>query len=129
MTAKLHLLRLAALVRYPAFGLWGAFLVCACLGFPVRAAAGEPDRNQDDNLGAARELIARIVPERAKSFIVEKIAADQGRDVFEIESRGRKIILRGNNGVAVGAALNWYLKFTIRSSSISCSSNHGARSP
>ncbi len=64
-----------------------------------------------DDLGAARELIARVLPHRSSSFIVELIPADAGRDVFEIESQKDKIVLRGNNGVAVAAGLNWYLKY------------------
>lgn len=60
---------------------------------------------------AARDLIERVAPREAKHFIVETIAADQGRDVFEIESRGADIVLRGNSGVAIGAGLNWYLKY------------------
>ena len=78
--------------------------VCAC------AVAGPDD--------AARGLIGRVVPKHAARFVVETIPAEQGRDVFEIESRGgpfddaqgRKIVLRGNNGVAVASALNHYLK-------------------
>ena len=31
--------------------------------------------------------------------------------MFEIETRGGRVILRGNNGVSIGAALNWYLKY------------------
>ena len=58
---------------------------------------------------AARDLVRRVLP--ANAFLVEIIAADQGRDVFEIESSGDKLVLRGNNGVAVGSALNWYLKY------------------
>ena len=58
---------------------------------------------------AARDLVRRVLP--ANAFLVEIIAADQGRDVFEIESSGDKIVLRGNNGVAVGSALNWYLRY------------------
>jgi len=58
---------------------------------------------------AARDIVRRVLPVNA--FLVEIIAADQGRDVFEIESSGDKIVLRGNNGVAVGSALNWYLKY------------------
>jgi len=77
----------------------------------IPAGAAEPNSNPGDQLGAARELVARIVPQRAKSIVVEPIPTDQGRDVFEIESRGGKIVLRGNSGVAVGAALNWYLKY------------------
>ena len=66
---------------------------------------------QDSTSHAARDLIKRILPHHSKSFAVEAIAPDQGRDVFEIESRTGKIVLRGNSGVAVGAALNWYLKY------------------
>ena len=48
--------------------------VCAC------AVAGPDD--------AARGLIGRVVPKHAARFVVETIPAEQGRDVFEIESRG-----------------------------------------
>ena len=58
---------------------------------------------------AADSLIQRVVPQQAKFFVVETIPADQGRDVFEIESRNGKIVLRGNNGVAIASALKRYL--------------------
>ena len=32
-------------------------------------------------------------------------------DIFEIEARAGKIILRGNDAVSVASALNWYLKY------------------
>ena len=60
---------------------------------------------------AARELVRRLLPARADAFVLEWIPADQGRDVFEIESRDGKIVLRGNHGVAIASALNWYLKY------------------
>ena len=41
---------------------------------------------------------------------MEQIEADGTNDVFEIESRAGRIILRGNNGVAIASALNRYLK-------------------
>lgn len=60
---------------------------------------------------AAAELVARVVPDRAADFRTEIIpAAENGEDVFEVESRDDKIVLRGNNGVSVASALNWYLK-------------------
>ena len=58
----------------------------------------------------ASGLIARVVPDAAQHFIVETIPQDNGRDVFEIESRGDKIILRGNDAVSIASALNWYLE-------------------
>lgn len=61
--------------------------------------------------GAAGQLLRRILPAQADSFILQTIPADQGRDVFEIQSRNGKVVLRGNNGIALASALNWYLKY------------------
>lgn len=55
-------------------------------------------------------LIGRLLPQAAGQFIVESIPADDGRDVFEIESVDGKIVLRGSTGVAAASGLNWYLK-------------------
>ncbi len=51
-----------------------------------------------------------MVPGAASSFVIEEIPAVDGRDNFEVESRGAKVILRGSSGVAVASALNWYLE-------------------
>lgn len=64
---------------------------------------------------ASQALIARLLPGEADRFVVEMIPAPQGRDVFEIESRAEKVVLRGNNGVSVASALNWYLRHYCRS--------------
>lgn len=84
------------------------------LGLASHARDTEPSsmRSQVDTLEAARGLIKRIVPQHAKSFVVEQLPAENGKDVFEIESRGGKIILRSNTGVGIGTALNWYLKYS-----------------
>ena len=58
---------------------------------------------------AARGLVARIVPAAADHFVTEAIPAENGQDVFEIESRAGKIVLRGNNGVVIASALKRYL--------------------
>lgn len=60
------------------------------------------------NKEASYALIKRIIPQRATSFAVEELRTN-GKDVFEIESSRGKIILRGNNGVAVASALYYYL--------------------
>ena len=57
----------------------------------------------------AHGLIARVVPSQADHFVVETIPAEAGQDVYEIESRDGKIVLRGNNGIAVASALKRYL--------------------
>ena len=59
---------------------------------------------------AATALIARLVPGHAAGFVCETMAAENGQDVFEIESLGGKIVLRGNNGVAIASAFYYYLK-------------------
>ncbi|MFD1630422.1 alpha-N-acetylglucosaminidase [Pseudopedobacter beijingensis] len=59
----------------------------------------------------ANALIKRILKEKATSFITELIPAENGKDVFEIESINDKIILRGSNALSVAGALNHYLKY------------------
>ena len=61
------------------------------------------------NRQAAENLLARVVPGRASQFRVEAIKAAPGKDIFEIESKGDKIILRGNNAGSVASALYYYL--------------------
>ncbi|MBN2065139.1 MAG: alpha-N-acetylglucosaminidase [Sedimentisphaerales bacterium] len=60
---------------------------------------------------ASESLIGRILPDHSKYFEVELIPSADGRDVFELETRAGQVIIRGNNGLAVGAGLNWYLKY------------------
>ena len=67
-----------------------------------------PDRSVTKQ--AAIGLLTRVLPSHASDFAVEVIPAAAGHDVFEIESLGGKIVLRGNNGVAIASALNRYLE-------------------
>ncbi|MCP5537490.1 MAG: alpha-N-acetylglucosaminidase [Akkermansiaceae bacterium] len=59
---------------------------------------------------AAEGLVKRVVAECAGGFVVEVIPADAGKNVFEVESKDGKIVLRGDNGVSIASALNYYLK-------------------
>ncbi|MGV3765968.1 MAG: alpha-N-acetylglucosaminidase [Chitinophagaceae bacterium] len=61
------------------------------------------------NKAAALALVQRTVPKHATQFMVEELTADPGKDVFEIESKGGKIVLRGNNAGSVSSALYYYL--------------------
>ncbi|WP_081162691.1 alpha-N-acetylglucosaminidase [Niastella populi] len=61
------------------------------------------------NTQASKALIQRVLPKHATRFIVEAIAAENGKDIFEVESRAGKIVLRGNNGLSVASALYHYL--------------------
>lgn len=74
------------------------------------------DANADANAAPLAGLLQRLLPEHAARFVVEPIAAEVGRDgfgrdVFEIESVGDKLVLRGSSGVAQAGALNWFLKY------------------
>ncbi len=63
---------------------------------------------------AAQALIGRLLPRHAGQFVCEVIPQKNGRDVYEVDSRGGKVVLRGNNGVALASALNHYLKETAK---------------
>ena len=59
---------------------------------------------------AAQSLIARVLPDHANAFVCETIPQQDGKDVFEIEARDGKIVLRGNDGVSIAMAFNTYLR-------------------
>ena len=61
-------------------------------------------------LPAASALLHRIISQGSEQFRIETIASEQGHDVFEVESRNEAVVLRGNNGVSVASALNYYLQ-------------------
>jgi len=64
----------------------------------------------DEKTEAAYALIKRVIPSHAKYFLVSFIQNKGEKDCFEIESLGNKIMLRGNNGISIASALNYYLK-------------------
>ncbi len=80
-------------------------LVFLLLSLPC-SALSQPRRPQL----AAAGLVKRLLPDHAKSFVLETIPSDPGGDVFEIETKQGKVVLRGNSGVSLASALNWYLK-------------------
>lgn len=84
-------------------GVLAVFLV-SCPTHPARAQETNPE-------AAARGVLGRLLPSHADRFVLEVIPGQDGRDVFEIESRDDGIVLRGSSGVAICSALNWYLKY------------------
>lgn len=59
------------------------------------------------------DLIERITPGYGKQFVLELIPAGaDGQDVYEIDGKKGKIILRGNNPVSLATAYNQYLKYS-----------------
>ena len=60
------------------------------------------------NVQASYDLIKRTIPQYVAFFKVESLQQNE-KDVFEIESKNNRVVLRGNNGVAVASALYYYL--------------------
>ena len=61
---------------------------------------------------AALDLIKRVVPAHAGWFQVDtSLPKTDDKDTFSVADAGNgRILLRGNNGVSVASAFNWYLK-------------------
>jgi len=61
---------------------------------------------------AAYDLIERVTPGYGNQFQLELIDSENGKDIYEIGSQNGKVLLRGNNPVALATAYNQYLKYT-----------------
>lgn len=59
---------------------------------------------------AARGVLQRLLPDHASRFQLEAIPADRGHDVFELQTVGDRIVVRGSSGVAIASGAYWYLK-------------------
>ncbi len=60
---------------------------------------------------AAASLAKRIMGRAGSAIRFEQIPADAGKDVFELESRDGKTVIRGNSALSMAVGLNWYLKY------------------
>lgn len=90
-------------------GIMRSFLLIGVLTGSVYAGNGV-DTAAALNKAAGYDLIRRILPDYADRFTIEYTAAQNNKDVFELEPHGNKIVLRGNNGVSVASAFNHWLK-------------------
>lgn len=54
-------------------------------------------------------LLERIDKGASKKFIIEQVKSPN--DFFELDQRGDKVVVRGNNYVSIATGLNWYLKY------------------
>lgn len=84
------------------------FVFCGALA--SLALRGQEEPRPSTAAAATRGLLQRLLPDHATRFVCEEIPRDTAGDVFELESIGDRIVLRGNDGVAIARALNWYLK-------------------
>ena len=62
----------------------------------------------------AYALIERVTPGYGDQFVLELISAQEEEDVYEISSKDGKVVLRGNNPVALATAFNQYLKYVCK---------------
>ncbi|MDR3234359.1 MAG: alpha-N-acetylglucosaminidase C-terminal domain-containing protein [Planctomycetaceae bacterium] len=75
----------------------------------VCCAVPAPAQNPAET--AAKNLLQRRVPALAGNVQFEAIPSDNERDVFELENSNGKLIVRGNNAVAMASGVNWFLKY------------------
>jgi alpha-N-acetylglucosaminidase len=83
------------------------FLVSTTLHAAEVTALGRTDSQAPQ---AALDLVQRLLPKHADRFAFEAIPPDAGRDVFEIETHGGNVVVRGNTAVSMAMGINWYLK-------------------
>lgn len=56
-------------------------------------------------------LLERIDKGASRKFLVEQQSSAAGTDFFELDQKGDKVVIRGNNYVSIATGLNWYLKY------------------
>lgn len=77
----------------------------SCAVLVLLLGAGGCCREDD---AAVRALAQRIIPQQEHRFRFEHL--DDTTDCFELESRGERIVVRGNNSNSIAVGLNHYLK-------------------
>ena len=67
----------------------------------------------DKTIKEMSALVGRVIGEKWQdSFVFEIREANDGKDVFEIENgENGKIVIRGNDGVSMASAFNYYLRY------------------
>lgn len=74
-------------------------ILLACLCIPFAQLWSNP----------VNGLLERIDPGASKKFIIQ-VKKGQS-DFFELDQKGDKVVIRGNNYVNIATGLNWYLKY------------------
>ena len=79
------------------------------IGMMVLMVALAASGKAGDDVDQAMALAGRLSPALASKVEFEVIEADQGRDVFSLESRGGKVVIGGNSAGSMAVGLNRYL--------------------
>ena len=74
-------------------------IVLACLCIPFAQLWSNP----------VNGLLERLDPGASKKFIIQ--VKKGSSDFFELDQKGDKVVIRGNNYVNIATGLNWYLKY------------------
>ena len=73
-------------------------LICMlCLAVVVKAAS------------PIQGLLERIDKGASRKFVIEQVKSPV--DFFELDQKGDKVVIRGNNYVSIATGVNWYLKY------------------
>ena len=54
-------------------------------------------------------LLERIDKGASQKFVIEQKKSET--DFFELDQKGDKVVIRGNNYVSIATGINWYLKY------------------
>lgn len=54
-------------------------------------------------------LLERIDKGASRKFVIERLKGE--KDFFELDQKGNKVVVRGNNYVSIATGVNWYLKY------------------
>lgn len=54
-------------------------------------------------------LLERIDKGASRKFVIERLKGE--KDFFELDQKGKKVVVRGNNYVSIATGINWYLKY------------------
>lgn len=54
-------------------------------------------------------LLERIDKGASRKFVIERLKGEN--DFFELDQKGNKVVVRGNNYVSIATGINWYLKY------------------
>lgn len=82
------------------------FLLLILFGAPL-AALGSATGNP------VSALVDRIQPGQSSRFLFELTEQQSPKDFFELDAKGGKIVVRGNNYLSIAVGLNWYLKYYV----------------
>ena len=78
--------------------------LCANAQNPVKAMLERIDK------GASKKFIIELVDDKANSQLITH-NSELNKDFFELDQKGDKVVVRGNNYVSIATGINWYLKY------------------